>query len=441
MTQDRNHEDGSVIRIALISRDSSFRSFISACLSESAHPVEWVLRAETGVEELGPENVSRLVELRPDIVFIDIDRSLSAGTSFISALTSSAPEVTVVAAGSPVEAEDLLRLVRAGASEYIPRPLDRQEISEACERILRKRAPRAPRPGITRSGRLIALYSPKGGTGVSTTASNLAVHIHAASEKKTLLLDLAPALGTCSVMLGLETRYSYLDVVESLSRMDERLLHSFLEKHPSGVRILGSPLAPSSSVSLSSDRVTHLLRLLQRHFDYVVADLGRGVLDPVTARTFDAADHKLIMTTPDLPTLRNVKEVIPHLSGSGEESKTKLRLVVNRYEEGRSMSKKHVEQAVGLSIFQVLGEDRDRVDRSINLAQPLVLNGSSPFAVGVKKMGDTIARDDLKDRGSVSRLGGLLRTVLPPYGSKNGKPESRRGKGKSVESESTGEIG
>ncbi len=80
------------------------------------------------------------------------------------------------------------------------------------------------------------------------------------------------------------------------------------------------------------------------------------------------------------------------------------------------MPKKDVERAVGFPLFQVLGEDRARVDRSVNLAKPIILNGSSPYSGGVKKMGDRIASKDIEKGSSDSGIMRVLRVLLPPYG-------------------------
>lgn len=410
-------------RVALISPDPSFQSLISDCLGEYSRPVEWVLRAESDVMGLPPDSVDRLAEREPDLLFIDVGENPLSGAKFISAVTERTPDLAVVAAGAPLGVDDVLKVIQAGASGYLRRPLNRDEVAGACSSVLRRILPTAgKRP--KHSAHVVALFSPKGGTGVSTLAANLAVHIRRTTKKRTLLVDLAPELGSCSVLLGLEPRYSYLDVIDSLHRMDEGLLHSFLEEHESGTRVLPSPAAVFMARELASEPVGHLLQLVCRHFDYVVVDVGRSITDDVAVKTLELADEKLVVTTTELPTLQNVRRVLRHLPGGETPTESAIRLIVNRYEEGGSVSRKDIERAVGLPVFQTLAEDRERVSRSVNLGQPIVMNGSSPYSSAVRSLGGRLAPTDLPAKRL--SFGGLLRAVLPPYRRRNGRRDPRK---------------
>jgi pilus assembly protein CpaE len=331
----------------------------------------------------------------------------------------------VVPAGGPVGVDELLELVRSGASGYLPRPWSQDEVLEVCTNLLRKMpAHRAdsiePDTGI--ESKVIALFAPKGGAGVSTLAANLAVHIRKGTEKKALLLDLSPELGTAPVLLGAEPRYSYLDVVENVTRMDERLLYSFLEEHESGAWVMASPPEATMSRHVSAEQVHSLLRTVRRHFEYVIVDVGRGVIDEAAMAALELADERLLVTTGELPTLRNVKQVLPYVPERYEASESEeddhVRLVVNRYQEGVSVTPKDIERGMGLSPFQIIQEDTERVGRSANLGQPIVLAGSSSYAKAVRQLGDRLAADDLKG-GKRSPLSGLIKTLLP-FGRTNG---------------------
>jgi Flp pilus assembly CpaE family ATPase len=222
--------------------------------------------------------------------------------------------------------------------------------------------------------------------------------------------------------MGVEPRYSYLDVIESLGRMDERLLYTFLEEHESGAWVMASPAGASMRHQLAPESVGAVLHLMRRHFEYVVVDVGRGMMDEAAATALDLADERLVVTTAELPTLRNVRQVLPHVSRSGDPAQA-IRLVLNRYEDGVSVPTKDVERAVGLPLFQIVNEDRERVGRSVNLGRPLVMNGPSPFTKAVGRLGDRLAADDLLANGKKSPLGGLLRTLLPPFGRGSGSAE------------------
>ena len=121
---------------------------------------------------------------------------------------------------------------------------------------------------------MIAVFSPKGGSGSTTLAVNLGVTLHQLTGKRTLLLDLAPMLGTAALSLGLQPRYSYLDVIQNFHRMDEELFQSFLEVHESGIQVLSSPPRLEDAAGPSMDEVMGLIRFCRRHFSHVIVDAG-----------------------------------------------------------------------------------------------------------------------------------------------------------------------
>src|SRR5687767_11249127 len=127
-----------VPRAALISPDASFRTLVTTSLDRCAPFVEWVLRAETEVAELRPESVERLAERHPEILFLDVGSSLTAGVRFVTAVTTRIPGLNVIAAGGALGVEELLELIRAGASGYLRRPFSETEVEQVCANALRK---------------------------------------------------------------------------------------------------------------------------------------------------------------------------------------------------------------------------------------------------------------------------------------------------------------
>jgi pilus assembly protein CpaE len=427
MTSPMNPATETSPRAALISPDPSFRTLVTSCLDECTPLVEWVLRVDSDVAELRPESVERLAERSPDVLFLDVGSNLSAGVRFVAAITGRLPGLNVVAAGGEVAVDELLQLIRAGVSGYLRRPFSREEVAQVCANSLRKLTPKQPdgdAPDVVESSHVIALFAPKGGTGVSTLAANLAVHIGRATSKRTLLLDLSAELGTSAVLMGVEARYSYLDVVDSLQRMDERLLGTFLEEHESGVRVLASPADASTARHVSPESVAAIVRLMRRHFEHVVVDVGRATLDASAMKAIELADERIVVATPELPTLRNVKQTLSKMPRR-ESGTPAVRVVVNRYEEGLSLPPKEIERAVGLPVLHILHEDRERVCRSVNLGRPLMMNGSSPYVRTVEKLVHGLEGVDVPANGAKS-LGGLLRTLLPPFVRSNGEGRGAR---------------
>jgi pilus assembly protein CpaE len=157
--------------------------------------------------------MDKVLSAGPRVIFLDLGESPS-GVGSIQALAQEAPDVPLVVAGPALSAEGLLSVMRAGASEFLPRPFSAQETSEAFVRIRKRARPTATDSPLT-PGKVITVFSAKGGTGVTTLATNLAVALRTLTKKEILILDPAPSLGTAAVAMGLQPRYSYLDVIQN----------------------------------------------------------------------------------------------------------------------------------------------------------------------------------------------------------------------------------
>jgi pilus assembly protein CpaE len=313
------------------------------------------------------------------------------------------PDAALIVAGPALSAEGLLAVMRAGAAEYLPRPLSREETLEAFLRIRRRTRSAAPEAS-TAMGRVATVFSAKGGTGVTTLATNLAISLRRLTNKDTLLLDLTPALGTAAVAMGVQPRYTYLDVIQNFHRIDEELFKSFLEPHESGVYVLASPMVTVDREPTSPDEVQNLIRLCKQHFDYVVVDGGNALSEDLLP-LLQESDDRLLVVTPDLPTLRNLRRALD-LFGK-KDGKAPPRLILNMYKEGLGLSARDVEDGLGHRLDVILEKDDARVVQSINVGRPEVLAGNSRFAKGVMGLGSDLAGPDKvspEPRGFFSRV-------------------------------------
>ena len=134
-------------------------------------------------------------------------------------------------------------------------------------------------------GKLFAIFSPKGGSGSTTVATNLAIHLHRLTGKRTLLVDLDLELGEIALQLGVEPRFSFIDMVRNFHRMDAELLASYIENHESGVHLLSAPYHPDRSEVVTGDQISRILQFLKRNYDYVIVDTSK-LFSPATLATF-----------------------------------------------------------------------------------------------------------------------------------------------------------
>lgn len=397
-----------MINCALVSADETLQRHVMSLVRQSEKAVQLVLELRESAADLPRDAVAQVLDANPQVVFIDLGDS-PAGVRVIKLISQEAPEIRVVAAGPNVTADVLLQVMRSGASEYLPRPFEAEDVAAAFQRVRRRLGGTVAEEAPGR-GAVTTLFSPKGGVGVSTVAVNLSVALRRLTEKSTLLLDLTPSLGTAALMMGLRPRYSYLDVLQNFHRIDKELFTSFLEVHESGVHVLASPLRSDDPTGPSSDSVMRMLRLCRRHFGNVVVDAGHSLTNAVDT-AFLESDRRIFVTTPELPTLRNVKRAAELLDNHGTNGKSRPYLVLNQFAEGLGLTVQDVEEALGVSVDTVIERD-DSVPEGINLGTPPVMAARSRFARSLMDLGRDVAGPDqivLQSRD------GLLRSLLRPF--------------------------
>ena len=395
-----------MINCALISADESLQRQVMNLVKASGGTAKLVVELHECASDLPKGHVVHLLDANPQLAFVDLGDS-SEGLRVIELLSQEAPEVAIIAAGPIISAEALLRVIRAGASEYLPRPFSAEDVSEAFQRVRRRLGTIAPEEATR--GNVTTVFSPKGGVGVTMVAVNLSLALQRLTEKSTVLVDLVPSLGTAALTMGLQPRYSYLDVIQNFHRIDQELFKSFLEVHESGVHVLASPPHSEDQNGPSADAVMGVLRLCRRHFGHVVVDAGHSLTDAVDTALMES-DRRIFVTTPELPTLRNVKRALDVFGNDGTNGKSKPRLVLNQYAEGLGLNPKDVEDALGLSVDTVIERD-DSLTENINLGTPAVLDGRSKFSRSIMGLGREIAGPEQL----VPVRDGLLKALLKPF--------------------------
>lgn len=390
---------------ALISSDEAFRHLVLGLVRQPAAQARLVVDLQISADSLDPKGVSQVLDPNPRVVFLDLGES-PGDLAALKSLSIEAPDVGFVVTGPRLSAEGLLAVMRAGATEYLPRPLSREETLEAFRRVRRRAKPHQAQVASI-SGKVVTLLSGKGGTGVTTVATNLSVSLAQMTEKEVLLLDLAPSLGTAAVAMGLQPRYTYLDVIQNFHRIDEDLLRSFMETHESGVSVLASPLEPNLSEGTTPDHVQELIRLCKRFFGYVVIDAGNS-LSPTVDAALAESDEQLLLVTPEIPSLRNLKRTLDFLARANGQASPHV--VLNKYRDGLALSSRDVEDGIRRAVTAILEKDDNAVSESINLGRPAVLVGKSRFSKGLLSLSGKIAGSDKKTVERTSLLGRFRRS-------------------------------
>jgi pilus assembly protein CpaE len=328
----------------------------------------------------------------PDIVIVGPtlvgDLALELGTYL-----SSSTRTSTIFVASEVDAVLLRSAMRAGVADVIALADIDTELSSSIARAL-KLSGRA-NPGFAaqgeetgRQGRVITVFSTKGGVGKSVLSTNIAVALQKTTKSHVAILDLDLEFGDVGIMLGIKPRRTLFDAVQAFDRLDADMLEGFMETHPTGVKVMLAPLSPEDADAISAARVAHVIKLMRDIFDYVIIDTSPAALD--------RSDLVYIITMMDVASIKNTRISLKKLGQLGYNHGS-LRLVLNRSDSKVLLQPDEVERAIGSRIDAHIPSDRC-VPRSVNKGVPVVLDvPKCDVSRSIMKIVESIAAADNKE--------------------------------------------
>jgi pilus assembly protein CpaE len=397
---------------------SSLRTIIVDSDADSTAALKRILAASPSVVLVGEfvntrQAAHEAPARRPDLVIVEVDETGPTSVAeqpawVIASLMRALPGAAIFATGQSTSADFVIEVIRAGALEFIRRPVEREDLISALEKVVRLRrgVPAARQPG-----RITSVFSTKGGLGVTTMATNLAVCLAERAQGSTILVDLDTRQSDVSTFLNLQPSYSILDALENLERLDESFLRGLITKHSSGLAILPGPSRMERS-HLTAEQVQAGLDVIRAHFDHVVLDLKHD-MDPATIAALEASDTILFLTGLNVSALRSGAAALAafrHL-GLGPQ---KLKVVVMREGTGNDVTTKHAREALGLPIHWRTPSDYPTVVASINTGTPVVTaSPRSKVARNLRELAEQLARGPRPAaEAASSRVASLARRLV-----------------------------
>jgi pilus assembly protein CpaE len=238
--------------------------------------------------------------------------------------------------------------------------------------------------GSGRQGKIVTVFSPKGGTGKTVTATNLAAACAKFEGRKTLLLDLDLQFGDAAIMLGIEPEKTIYDLVVAPGELDTEKLAGYTTKHVSGLEVLPAPLRPEDAELVTEAKLGRLLEVARESFDVIVVDTSPFFHGPMLA-TLDRTDELLLLCSLDVPTLKNLRLALQTLDLLSFP-KSRVRIVLNRSNSKVGMKPNEVEGALGMKVRFEVPSDR-AVPLAVNRGNPVVLaEESADVSKAIKSM-------------------------------------------------------
>ena len=377
------------LRSAIVSNDAALRNAIKQVVQGSDRGVTVEAEIAVPLTSFGDEQLRTLRNANPDLVFLDLESDPGLGTKLVQFLAESNPGQKFIALGPLLSPELFMAAMRAGVTDYLQKPVDQKELAGALDRVAHKvgwaSGAKTRQPGL-----IYSFFSPKGGSGSTTVATNTAVMLHRLTGKRTLLLDLDLELGEAALFLGVQARFNFIDLVQNFHRLDAGLLQSYIEKHESGIELLSAPYHPEKAETVSADQIRRILQFLRQHYDYIVVDTSKS-FSPDTLATFEQSDLVFLVSSADLPSLRNIQRGLPMMKRMLVKGQDQVRLVVNRYNPRDAISLDDIHKALGIPVYWTLSNDYEAVVRSVNSGKPIVLDGSSRYGKDLKAFAAGVA--------------------------------------------------
>jgi pilus assembly protein CpaE len=335
---------------------------------------------------------------QPDVIVVDV-RERSSIPAELADVKRQHPSTGILIVLARLDGGLILEAMRAGASECLADPITQEELERAFARIA------AQRP-VPRRGDVFAVIGAKGGVGATTVAVNVASMLNKLRPSGTLLMDLHLTYGDAATFLGVEPRFSTLDALENMHRMDAAFLRSLVTQTKSALHVLPSSDHPVHT-PVDVGRMRSLIELAATEFPYVVLDVPRS--DAVALDSLETAGMLVVVANQEVATVRSAARMAGALEQRyGREHVT---VVITRYDAGAEIGQKDVERVVGRPVSYVFPNNYAIAVASLNTGRPLVLDNhnklSSAFTSFASQLAglpaDRPARE--KPTGFLSMLG------------------------------------
>ena len=344
-----------------------------------------------GTADGGQAAVALAKKERPNVILMDINMPDMDGITATEIISNTVPESPIIMMSVQGEQDYLRRSMLAGAREFLVKPFSADELINAIrhvhelEKVKRARyaqaAPAAAGPANAAAAaptardqsQVLTFFSPKGGVGRTTIATNLAVALHQTTQKPVVLVDGSLPFGDIAVILNMSPKAKTVaDLVGSFDNMDSDVLESVLVPHSTGIKVMLAPPTPESAELITGANMKRALELLRERYAYIVVDTWPSFQEQVITM-LDAADVILTLMTLEITSLKNVRvfmEIAEKL-GYGEE---KLQLVANRNDSSGGIKASDVEASLGRKIPHTIVSDGRTLVLAVNRGVPFVIS-------------------------------------------------------------------
>lgn len=387
---------------AVVDPDTATLTSLLAALPSGSHGVDATDRL---LAWLGQQPEEYVVVLGPDL-------DMSEAVGVCEALRTSRPTISVVLVRHTLDTQVLTRAMKAGARDVVAHG-DVESVSAAVSRAHQLYVALRGPAGGTHTGKVVTVFSPKGGVGKTTMAVNLALALTERGVRKVCLVDLDLAFGDVSITLQLFPTHSIEHAIGSEDTLDHPMLEGLLTRHQDSLMVLAAPSHPDVRDRVSPALILRVLRTLRETFDFVVIDTAPA-FDEQTLTALDETDECVVVATLDVPTLKNVKVALETLELLNIARGHRY-LLLNRADDAVGIGADKVEGILGMVVATQVATSID-IAAATNAGTPIVLGSPEhPSSIAIRALATQLAGEPI----------GPARGDPPPPGPATGRTARR----------------
>jgi pilus assembly protein CpaE len=315
---------------------------------------------------------------QPDVVVLDLRVHPSVPPG-LTALKRQHATTGVIIVAKTFDPDLILSAMRAGANECVAEPVTQGELDAALTRV----AARQSTPAASQS---FAIIGVKGGVGATSLAVNVATALARVASAGAVLVDLHISRGEAALYLGVEPRFTIIDALENIHKLDEAFFRSLVVRAPSRLDLLAAPdgLGPHR---LDAGRVKTLLEFTAKHFEYTVLDVPRT--ESAALDALEGMKSIVVVTTQELPAVRSAAGIVNRLRQ--RYGKERVLVVMNRKDKDSDIRHEDVEQVIGGPVACTFPSDYRTTMEALNRGRPAVLDNHSILASSFEKFARSLA--------------------------------------------------
>lgn len=358
------------IRIMIVDDNRAMRDNMRKLL-ELEEDFDVVSEAATGEDA-----IKKVKTVMPDIILMDINLPGMDGIATTEIIVDQAPRSLIIMISVQGEQEYFRRAMLAGAKDYLVKPCQGDELLKCIRNIYGREQKKGdvfiPIPKKTALGKVITIFSTKGGVGKTTIATNVATALSFDKSNKVSIVDLDLQFGDVAVFLNLVPRKTIANLVTEKTVLDGKVLDKYMTSYKDNLQVLAAPLRPEQADDVAAEDILGIINEMKNHYDYIIIDTP-ATFNDVLFNVFDLSDLIMVTTSQDLPSLKNTVVCLETLD-SLNYPQEKIKILLNRANDFAGISIKNSEELLKKNILAYLPSNGKAVVAAANQGVPFVID-------------------------------------------------------------------